>query len=355
MVAIAMVGAACAPAASTAPTPDGATPAPTTASTAVANPSQPTSAADLVIPKPAGELTFAFGHSAVDINDMPTKITIDRLNTQGWSIDLPEFSAIDLLNQALAQGTVKMTNGSLVDPLRAFQAGGPVAWAMENNQGEYVFITKNEYPDCKALDGKIYGMHGETSSSSLAGRRWLEQTCGVTPQIVIIPGGDNRIVALINGQLDATVVQLFDWLSLREQSADFKVLDTGDLFSTISGSAFWINTEWVAANEDVAVAFLAEQLKTFRMIREDPKLIEDAIAQELPDYPVDQIAATVDQYITQIGAWPVNGGDTEMVGDAITFFTEQGELQPGLQVSQVANASLLEQALAIVGRVPDAR
>jgi ABC-type nitrate/sulfonate/bicarbonate transport system substrate-binding protein len=358
VLAAALVTVGCTPAPAATASPTAAASAATSVPSAPdgsAAPSAPASAADLVIPKPAGDLAFSFGHSQVDVNDLPTKITVDRLNSQGWKIDLPEFSAIDLLNQALAQGTVKMTNGSLVDPLRAFQNQAKVGWVMENNLGEYVFVTRTSIPDCKALGDKPYGMQGETSSSSLAGKNWLIQTCGVTPKTVIIPGGDNRVVALLNGQLDATVLQLADWITLQSKSADFKVLDTGNTFTTISGSAFWINRDWQDANPDVAVAFLAEQLKTFRMIHEDPTLLETAITTSLPDYPKDQTKATVEAYLNQIGAWPVNGGDNHMVADAIDFFTKEGELKPGLDLTQVASTDALDKALAIVGRVPDQR
>jgi NitT/TauT family transport system substrate-binding protein len=314
-----------------------------------------TAAVDLVIPKPSGNLSFKVGHSELDINDMPTKVTVDRLNSQGWDIELVEFSAVDLLNQGLAQGTVSFTNGSLLDPLRAYQAGAAVSWTMENNGGEYVLVVKSEYADCAALDGKRFGMNGETSSSSVAGRSFVED-CGATVESVIIPGGDNRVVALLNDQLDATVVQLADWLDLQKQAPDdFKVLDTADLFTTISGSAIWVNKQWASENEDVAVAFLAETLKTFRMIREDPTILEESIKENVPDYPEDLIAPAVQAYIDLVGAWPVNGGDDNMVADAISFFTEKGDLTAGLELSDVASEEWLSQALDIIGTVPDAR
>jgi ABC-type nitrate/sulfonate/bicarbonate transport system substrate-binding protein len=348
--------AGCTPAGSPAPTATAQSPTAAPSGGGVATPAGSVAPADLVIPKPEGDLAFKFGFVELDPTELPTRITIERLNADGWNIEMTELAAADLSAQALDQGTIQMNSSSIVDPLRAVQAGADISWAFESHQGEYVFITRAEFADCQALDGKTFGMHGETSSSSLAGRTWLEDECGVTPEILIIPGGDNRVVALINGQLDSTVTQLFDWLTLKEQAPnDFHVLDTGDLFTAISGTAFYVNSEFATQREAVAVAFIAEQLKTYRMIREDPSILADKIRSDLPEYPAELADITVTEYLDTIGAFPANGGDTDMVENAIAYFTEIEELQPGLTVDQVANRTLLDKALQIIGTVTGER
>ena len=66
------------------------------------------------------------------------------------------------------------------------------------------------------------------------------------------------------------------------------------------------------------------------------------------------VAATVKAY-REIGAWPQNGGDASMLEDAIRFFTERGELKPGLDAKQIVNTSILQSALKTIGKVAGSR
>jgi hypothetical protein len=44
-----------------------------------------------------------------------------------------------------------------------------------------------------------------------------------------------------------------------------------------------------------------------------------------------------------------------MLEDAIRFFTEQGELKPGLDSKQIVSPASLQSALKMIGRVPGSR
>jgi hypothetical protein len=90
------------------------------------------------------------------------------------------------------------------------------------------------------------------------------------------------------------------------------------------------------------------------MINANPKLLEKATLTYVPDTRPEALPATLKTY-GQIGAWPQNGGDASMLEDAIRFFTEQGELKPGLDSKQIVNTTVLQNALKIIGRVPGSR
>ena len=308
------------------------------------------------VPKPSGNLNLKVGHpSTISLYDVPTQITHERLNKQGWSVKSVEFTRTDLNSQAVTQGTVEMAISQLLDPLRAIQKGGKIIWLLENNGGEFVMIAKKEIKDCKGIDGKRFAVHGETATTSLATKNWLIRDCKVNPKILVIPGGENRIVALQNNQIDATLVQLGDWLNLDHQApGKYHVIDTGGLYN-ISGAGLWANAEWLRKNESIATAYVAETLNTFRMIRANPKVLEAAITKYVPDTPKDAIGPATRAYINVVRAWPQNGGDTTMLEDTIKFFTETGELKPGLDSKQFVNTTILQNAQKVVGRVSGAR
>ncbi|MBM4296351.1 MAG: ABC transporter substrate-binding protein [Deltaproteobacteria bacterium] len=313
-------------------------------------------AAEVELPKPKGNLEFRLGHpSSLSLYDIPAVMTHERLNAAGWNLKSVEFTRTDLNVQALAQGTIQMANSQVMDPVRASLKGAKLAFLMENNGGEFVMIAKKEIKDCKEIDAKRFAIHGETSTTSLAVKLWLLNDCKIKPNIMVIPGGENRIVAIQNNQIDATLVQLGDWLNLDSKAPGrFHVIRTGNLFN-ISGASFWANLDWLRKNEEVATVYVAELLKTFRMVHANPKLLEPVVAKHLPDMPKAIIAPAIKAYLEIVRAWPQNGGDTSILDDTVKFFTDNGELKSAVNTKELVDGKILANALSRLGRVAGTR
>ena len=172
---------------------------------------------------------------------------------------------------------------------------------------------------------------------------------------MVIPGGENRVVALQNNQIDATLVQMGDWLNLDDKAPGrYHIIKTGNLFD-ISGASFWANVEWLRKNEDVAIAYVAELLKSFRMAHANPKILEPVVAKYLPDMPKSIIAPAIKAYLDVVRAWPQNGGDTSILDDTVKFFTASGELKTPVNTKEIVDSKILSSALAKVGRIQGAR
>jgi ABC-type nitrate/sulfonate/bicarbonate transport system substrate-binding protein len=312
--------------------------------------------AQVEVLKPKGNLEIKLGHpSSISLYDLPAVLTHERLNGNGWNVRSVEFTRTDLNVQALAQGTIQLANSQVMDPVRAIQKGAKLLFLMENNGGEFVMIAKREIKDCKETDGKRFAIHGEASTTSLAVKLWLQNECKVNPNIMVIPGGENRIVALQNNQIDATLVQMGDWLNLDSQAPGrFHILRTGNLFN-ISGASYWANADWLRKNEEVATAYITELLKTFRQVHASPKILEPVAAKHLPDMPKQIIAPAIKAYLEFVRAWPQNGGDTSILDDTVKFFTDRGELKSAVNTKEIVDPKILAAALAKLGRVAGSR
>ena len=313
-------------------------------------------AAEVEVLKPRGNLEIKLGHpSSISLYDMPAILTRERLNQNGWNVSSVEFTRTDLNVQALAQGTIQIANSQVMDPVRATLKGAKVAFIMENNGGEFLMIAKNEIKDCKDIDGKRFAIHGEAATTSLVVKLWLLNDCKIKPNIMVIPGGENRIVALQNNQIDATLVQLGDWLNLDARAPGrYHVIRTGNLFN-ISGASFWGNVEWLRKNEEVAIAYVAELLKSFRIVHTNPKVIEPLVTKHLPDMPKNIIAPAIQAYLEVVRAWPQNGGDTSILDDTVKFFTDNGELKAPVNTKELVDSKILAAALSKIGKVAGSR
>ncbi|MBI4492059.1 MAG: ABC transporter substrate-binding protein [Chloroflexi bacterium] len=310
---------------------------------------------DIKVPKPSGNLAIKAGHpSSISFYEAPQMMTHERLNKDGWKIEDVLFTRTDLGAIALNEGKIDLYISVPLDPLRAIQKGGKLRWLTENNPGEFVLIAKTSIARCEDLNGKRLALHNEVGNTTLLTKQWILSTCKATPNYLIIPGGENRVVALMNDQVDATYVQLGDWLGLDAQApGKFHVLTSGEAYK-ISGSGFWANTEWLQKNADVATAYVAELLKTYRMIAANPKLLEEVVPKYVPDLDRKVLPTTIKAYL-DIGSFPANGGDLSMLEGGIRFFQEQGELQPGLEAGKIADSTVLQNALKIIGKVPGQR
>jgi ABC-type nitrate/sulfonate/bicarbonate transport system substrate-binding protein len=321
------------------------TSAPAAVATTVAATTPPTTEAPM-------NTSFKLGHvSSISIYDVVPVITNDRLNAEGWNIEDVIFARTELTPLALAQNNIQVAISLYLEPLRAISAGGgdpKVAFVMENNGSEFVIIARSEMADCKALDGKRFGIHGEQSTVSVAAMTWLTEECGVNPEFLVIPGGENRIVALENDELDATLVQVGDWLALLSVApADkYEVIDSGSAVS-FSGAGYWVNTDWVDENYDTAVVYFAEVLRTFQMIHDDPTILEAAVIKYV-DVPDDTVAEAVAAYLdpTKINLAPVDGGNTDVLQAVIDYFVGRDQIDAGLNPATFIAAELFSDARA---------
>ena len=295
--------------------------------------------------------TFKIGHpSTISIYDVVTKITHERLNAEGWNIEDVEFAQTALNPQALGQNVVQASVIIGVESLRTFQAGGDdprIKFVMDNNAGEFTIVAKKEFASCEDFDGIRFGIHGETSSSSVAAVEWLNNECGVEPKILVIPGGENRIVALENGELDATLVQYSDLVELQNISdpGEYVEVDMGGALDW-NGGNWWVNTEWAENNYDVATEYFAEVLRTCQIVRDDPSVLREATLEhtETSEESVDEV---VEIYLDpeRVNLCPEDGGGTELLQAIIDYNVETEEVEP-IDVNDVVHPTLLEDALA---------
>ena len=157
-----------------------------------------------------------------------------------------------------------------------------------------------------------------------------------------------------NNQIDATLVQFGDWLNLVLQAPGrFHIIKTRNLFN-ISGASFWANGEWLRKNEEISTAYIAELLKTFRMVHANPKILEPAVARHLPDMPKQIVAPAIKAYIdhrARLAAKWRQHLDSRRYGKV---FQRRRRIETGSHTKK-SSTQILANALNRVGRVPGVR
>jgi ABC-type nitrate/sulfonate/bicarbonate transport system substrate-binding protein len=346
-LALTMVVSACANGASpTAPTspPQTTSPSPEEQETDTPEPTE------TGVPTPTGDLGFRIGFpGSVGLKQLPAAITAERLNSAGWNIELVEFSEGSIATEALAQGEIQLLSGVAFLVLLARHQGADVSVIAEQNALDFVMASRREIASCDDMAGQRFGLHNLAGDLTNLVYAWME-TCGAEPEYLVIPGSENRAAAMLADQLDATGLDLAAWLDLEMQSDDFHLLARfADDYEDISLAYWSANDEWVLSNRDVAVAFVAELLLTHRMVYEDPSILLRAAE----DRDTGDDSAAISAYL-DLEAFAVNGGvDEDVIRGTIAFYEASDQLPPGLEVGAVFDGSILDDALNIVGTIPD--
>jgi ABC-type nitrate/sulfonate/bicarbonate transport system substrate-binding protein len=118
------------------------------------------------------------------------------------------------------------------------------------------------------------------------------------------------------------------------------------------GGVIVANTGWLEQNREVATAYVAEVLLDNRRAASDQKLMEEAVKKYQTEAELKAFPKTYESYQRDLGGFPQNGGSTpERVRTAIGLFTELDLVKPGLTVEQVADTTLLEGGLRLIGSV----
>jgi ABC-type nitrate/sulfonate/bicarbonate transport system substrate-binding protein len=313
-------------------------------------------AQEINVPKPSGNLNLTIGEtSGMSFSRLPSRVTDDRLRAKGWKIETVGLKGTDLIAEAASSGTVQMARFQILDVLRAIEKGGRLTLVLEDRPDEFVLIARKDIIKCSDLNGKRYAVHGTGSPYAITSEKWMTNKCGAKPTRLVIPGGENRIVALMNGQIDATFVQLSDWINLNvERPGEFPILmKFSEELSGLLGGVLVANKPWLEKNPEIATAYAAEVLLDNRRIASDPKPLEEAAKRYQSKDEVNIFPQTYNVYLKDLGGFRQNGGLTaERLKGAIDLFTGLNLVKPGLTVERTADLSILEGALKMIGKVP---
>jgi ABC-type nitrate/sulfonate/bicarbonate transport system substrate-binding protein len=183
-------------------------------------------------------------------------------------------------------------------------------------------------------------------------RAW-SAPCNGTPNYLIVPGSENRAAALVNDQIDASPIELADWINInRNNPGRFIVVqDLAKGLPDLLVTPIVVNTSWAERNKAVMSAYLAELVKTNRMVAANPQLLEDASKKHIPSLDAKNLPEIIKAF-QEINGFDPNGALTlKRVEGTLKVFTDGKILEPGLVADKVANTSYLEEALRIVGKL----
>jgi NitT/TauT family transport system substrate-binding protein len=271
-------------------------------------------------------------------------IALERVKERGVEVEFTAFKDEDVAAQAVVSGQADVGIGT---PYALIQkVGAPIRIFYQLSTLKfYPVVDKEAYPDWQALDGEPFAYHGRGSGTEAMGKLLAEQNGIEFGEISYVPGAEVRAVALMQGNIKATFLDIANTNLVMEQApGKFHVLPTGDI--NASDEALYANLEWLEENPGTVQILLEELLRTWRDINENPEMV--AAERErlglLADLPED-LEAQIDPYFEQAvgeGMFPNDGGGEEAARADFEFYSSAGQIEGAVDELEIDDFWYLE-------------
>ena len=175
-------------------------------------------------------------------------------------------------------------------------------------------VVDKQYKSWKDLNGQPFTFHARGTGTEAIGNIIAKREGIQFGDRSYVPGSENRIIAMMKGQIKATIVDLANKNVLMEKAGDrFHVLP--GVASPASDETLFGNVDWIKANEkqvDIIVAEFARLWAEMAQIRPSSKR-ERAKRNLMADQPKEVLAKVTSFYTTSTkeGVFAPGGGGAE--------------------------------------------
>jgi NitT/TauT family transport system substrate-binding protein len=257
-------------------------------------------------------------------------VGLARAGEKGLDYELTFFNGEELAIQAILAGQADVGLGS---PYAVIQrASVPVRLFQQTSRIIFFPVVNAEVKSWQDMDGKSMTYHSrggplEALAEIVAEREGI--TLG-TPNYV--PGSENRVVALVQGHVDAAIIDLLNKNMIMEEHPDkFRVLSWVGPDEVVTDEALFARLDWLQENEDKVTLLLEELLQSARELCANPAAIAEQREKYnlLPDLPQELADGLADYYAQAIeaGVYSCDGGSEEAVKTDLAVLSRAGQLQ----------------------------
>jgi NitT/TauT family transport system substrate-binding protein len=280
-------------------------------------------------------------------------VALERAKDRGVEYELTSFAEEDLAIQAILGGQSDLGIGT---PYAVIQkAKVPLRAIFQMSALVFFPVVSTEYQTWKDLDGQPFAFNSRGSATEAYGDVMAAREGITFSERTYVSGSGNRVIALLNGTIKATILDLSNKNKIIEQAPDkFHVLPGVE--EKVSDEILFANSDWLAANKETATIVVEELLKLWREMNADPGVIEkERVARNLlADQPAEVIEEVPDYYEegVEAGIWNAEGATADLAKADFTFYVDAGQLEgpaDGLKVEDYWDLSIIEAAKKNIG------
>jgi NitT/TauT family transport system substrate-binding protein len=275
-----------------------------------------------------GSMRVAFGDvpGGEMVNFM---IAVARAEERGVKVETSFLQSEELAAQAVVSGQADIGVGTPYALIQKVKA--PIRMFYQLSMLRFYPVVNGEmYKSWKDLDGADIAVHGRGSGTEAIMQIMAKENGISFNSVSYVPGSGVRAGALLQGRINASVVDYERKRLLeREAPGKFVFLPVPELKAT--DEALYANQNWLETEKEAVSILVEELIKTWREINENPASIV-ALREKynvLPDIEkveVDELVPAFTQGV-EIDLYPGNGGSVEGVKEDFQFYTTSGSME----------------------------
>jgi NitT/TauT family transport system substrate-binding protein len=249
-----------------------------------------------------GPVTIAItADSGVSVT--PGRVAIERLQEAGYDVQTELYPDPITAMQAVIVGDAQVGTADSYVVIQANEAGQDFRiFGYENSVG-FALVAPTSIATPEDLDGMRVAYH--SPGSFTRGLAFLAaQRFGFEPEWLVIEGSEVRAEALLNGQLDGTVIDLEQTVHVQDVApGDFHVLiNFAEDFEGLTGTGIYSSPEWISQCEQFVRDYIAALDGEFTRVNEDRDYFREQILRlvgtttDLHDNP-EKLEAMIDIHL----------------------------------------------------------
>lgn len=274
----------------------------------------------------SAKVQIALGDT-VSVETLAYIVALERAKERGVDYTLTSFAKEDLAIQAVVNGQADLGIGTPYSVAQKSKA--PLKGLFQVTRLVFFAVADKQFKTWKDLDGQPMTFHARGTGTEAIGNILAERNGIKFGQRNYLAGSENRVIAMMNGQIKATIVDLANKNLLMAKAGDrFTVLPGLD--EKASDEILFARTDWLAKNEKTADIIVEEFAKLWAEMAKDPTIVEKERVKRnlLKDLP-KELLADVDKFYkeaTENGVFEKTGGSPAAVKADFEFYTQAGQM-----------------------------
>jgi ABC-type nitrate/sulfonate/bicarbonate transport system substrate-binding protein len=271
---------------------------------------------------------------------------------QNIDIEFVQFEGGDQSARALASGEVDFGRTTPV-PLMGLAKDSNVKLFVTLKQDEWALVCAQGISTPEQLSGKRIARHAPNDVTAALVNNTINKY-EVTPELLTIPGSENRVIALLQGEIDCSPVDIGGIFVLEsERPGGFnQVLRYNDeIPGVIYAGLTAVNTDRVDADRETWETVTEYIVKFHRMAMDDPEWLATQADEYFPDVSHDLHLQQANAYRDFEGFTRDGGVDVEAMTRLMQFYVDAGAMDAGalLPYDEYATPELVQAALEKLG------
>mgnify|MGYP003393258715 CR=1 FL=1 len=264
----------------------------------------------------------------ISVETVALQIAFERAKDRGVAYQLTSFSKEDLAIQAVINNQADIGIGTPYAVMQKTKA--PLKAVFQTSRLVFFpVVDKAAYKTWKDVNGQPFTFHARGSGTEAIGNIIARRQGIQFGERSYIAGSENRVIAMLRGQIKATIIDLANKNKLMEQAPDrFAVLPSVD--TPASDELLFVRVDWQEKNRDKLNIIVEEFLRTWREMAKDPAMVDEERKKRnlLADLPKEALADVTKFYTVGLkeGLFDPTGGFAAARSD-FEFYVEAGQLQ----------------------------